>query len=136
MTTEFQFPAVYWASEKVAPQLAGRAAEYVHPTRTLLLNWDFQSISELIEHFKAVHKDEADVLPLISGCVHQAFELHLTDAVCGGLAMKKMIRWSDADLAMGMSKEALTLVATHFTAIRSIATMLIAEQRKKMAATE
>lgn len=136
MTTEFQFPTVYWASEKVAPQLAERAAEYVHPARTLLLNLDFESISELIAHFKAVHKDEADVLPLISGCVHQAFELHLTDAVCGGLAMKKMIRWSDADLAMGMSKEALTLVAMHSTAIKSIASTLIAEQRKKMAATE
>jgi hypothetical protein len=106
------FPDVFWISIKDGsrePQdMEDRAARYLKEVNTLHINRDFRVFRDMIDYWVSKLPHDAGVEQVVTDIVEAWFEQALVETIIGVNALRQSREWSDADIDLSLSEEALT----------------------------
>lgn len=103
------FPHIEWTDEQKSNQLAGRAAEFLEHTNTVLANLDFKGFQDVLAFFNTKYAGVPDIELLVKSVVAESVEQMLMECVAGILSMKDQNHWNAHQVNAALSKEALTV---------------------------
>jgi hypothetical protein len=108
------YPKVEWITvengTRDKDQIPDRAAEYIAPTNTLLINADCRIFVDMIKHWTDQYRSVPGACDHVRQIVHEWFEQQLVEAVVGAHAFRRSPEWTEADLKSLWSPEGLTAV--------------------------
>jgi len=88
--------------------LDDRAARFLLPQNTLLINADFRVFTDMIDRWAANYQQVPGALASVKEVVHEWFEQQLIEAVMSAQALRNTGKWSMQELEKLWSEEALT----------------------------
>lgn len=91
-------------------QLEDRAARYLRDQHELLINGDFRVFEDMIRRWTKRYADIPGAPEIVRDVVREWFEQQLVEAVMGVRSLRGSAEWSDDDLAVATSEEALSSV--------------------------
>jgi len=102
------FPHVEWTDVQKSIQLAGRAAEFLEHSNTVLANLDFKGFQDLFKFFNDKYAQTPDIELHVKSVVAESVEQVLMECVAGILSMKGQNHWNPHQVNSALSREALT----------------------------
>jgi hypothetical protein len=91
-------------------QMEDRAARYLPEHHKLLINGDFRVFEDMSRRWTSRYEAMPGAPEVVRDVVHEWFEQQLVEAVMGARALRGSPEWSDDDIALALSEEALTAV--------------------------
>jgi hypothetical protein len=88
--------------------LAGKAAEYIALTNVVLANRDFKGFADLVQFFNEKYAGTEKIDQVIINGVNEAIEQALMECVAGALSLRGQTHWSEQQVNVALSPEALT----------------------------
>ncbi len=108
-----RLPTAKWISEKDETRARGdledRAARYLLPQNTLLINADFRVFEDMIAKMHAEWGRNGCFLPIIRTEVHSWYEQALVETVLGVQGLRKSREWPKAEIEAALSERSLTV---------------------------
>lgn len=127
------FPVVQWVSVKNGTREYGaiedRAAKYLVDQNLLQVNADFRVFGDMVAFFAKEFSEVPGITDLAGEAVRGWFEQALTETVMGVQGLANSKEWSQEDINMALSEEALTAAImqryhVHFAVKRELGSKL------------
>lgn len=105
------WPEFYWRDDHTQGDIPkDRAASYDRPSNTILANRSFPGFTDLIEWVMTKHaNDISGERKIVTEIVYEAFQMVLTEAVAGALALENRPEWKPDEFKQALSPESLTI---------------------------
>jgi hypothetical protein len=105
-------PQVKWVSvrdgSRTADFLEDRAAKYLPQANTIQANADFRVFTDMVARWRKFYGHVPNAEPVIESVVREWFQQQLVEAVLGALALRRSGNWSEQEVELLWSEEALT----------------------------
>lgn len=105
------WPEVHWCLDHTEGDIPkDRAAYYDRPSNLIIANRSFPGFTDVIEWvLKKNANDISGEREIVTKTVYKAFEMVLTEAVAGALALENRPEWKPDDFKQALSPESLTV---------------------------
>ena len=105
-------PKVQWISvndgTRTPPDLEDRAAKYLPPQNTLMINADFRVFNDMVDRWCKKYSHVSGAKSVVESVVREWFEQQLVETIMGALALRGSSQWTMEDLEKLWGDEALT----------------------------
>jgi hypothetical protein len=135
------FPNVRWVSVRDGTREYGdiedRAAKYLADQNLLLINADFRVFEDMVSVFAKEFAEVPGIVDLARDAVRGWFEQALDETVIGVQGLANSKQWSQADIEIALSEEALTTAVmqryhVHFAVKRELSSKLGSRRSRAM----